>query len=63
MGAAARGWTTRGKGVPMPEQRTPYLASKCFPWLFTGGRADPFLGARPRGVSFADHVKHLIALC
>ena len=45
---------------PLPEQRTPYLASKCFPWLFPGGRTDPFFGARPRDVSFADHIKHLM---
>lgn len=45
---------------PLPEHRTPYLASKCFPWLFPYGKADPFWGARQRDVSFADHVKHLM---
>ena len=45
---------------PLPEHRTPYLASKCFPWLFPYGRADPFYNARPRDVSFADHIKHLM---
>ena len=44
----------------LPEQKTPYLASKCFPWLFTDGRADLFFGAQPRDISFADHAKHLM---
>ena len=45
---------------PLPEHRTRYLASKCFPWLFPYGRADPFYNARPRDVSFADHIRHLM---
>ena len=39
---------------PLPEQRTPYLASTRFPWVFPGGRTYPVFGARPRGVSFAE---------
>ncbi|CAN0124566.1 unnamed protein product, partial [Scytosiphon promiscuus] len=45
---------------PLPEHRTPYLATKCFPCLFPYGAADPTVRVRARKVDFVDHISHLL---